>query len=147
MQRVILEKTKEITALNAKVEKLTQKVDEYKQILAIEKTRGGRTMTLQSTFAVGVRMALASCSAGDFPKITMNDISRQTVVRCQIKTGACLIARMRWFAMVFAEFRKPQSYFGDFVFRQSAGYLQANGFRASPSFIGALMLKLLAGRL
>ena len=71
------------------------------QIAIVRKTgqeagRGSR-LTLASTFAVGIRRAMLSASSADFGLAVLDDMSRQTVCRCAIKSAGALVASSRMY--------------------------------------------------
>ena len=68
------------------------------------RTKDANHISLVSVFAIGVRMALVSCSAADFPICAMADVSRQTVTRCEIAAAAALRARYLVHNCVFVIF-------------------------------------------
>ena len=52
--------------------------------------RGARFST-SSWFSIGLRKCLSQVAATDFGLTTMTDVSGQTVMRCEQKTGAALV--------------------------------------------------------
>ena len=77
--------------------------------------RGGR-LTDQGAFAVGIRRCLTNIAACDFGLCVQVDISGQTVMRCEEKTGAATIYLMKLFmeeALDFARGQHHQSLLDD----------------------------------
>ena len=58
--------------------------------------RAGR-WSLQSRFSVGIRTCLCTIAAADFSVVSMQDISKQTVLRAQCLTGAAVVSLFRSF--------------------------------------------------
>ena len=57
--------------------------------------KSGCRISNQSVFAVGVRRNLSNIAAADFGATVLQAISHQRVCRCEVRTGAAILARMR----------------------------------------------------
>ena len=57
--------------------------------------KSGCRITKQSMFAVGIRRNLSNIAAADFGATVLQAISHQRVCRCEVRTGAAILARMR----------------------------------------------------
>lgn len=64
-----------------------------KSSMDVEKTSKDRNLTISGCLAVGMRMALSSCSALTFPRAAWVDISRYTVARCEVKLAGTVFIR------------------------------------------------------
>ncbi|CAE7562245.1 unnamed protein product [Symbiodinium sp. CCMP2592] len=86
-------KTKAITKMKA------QKKPELFAIQKLGKQRAGRAgrFSLSSKFSIGLRRCLTNVAASDFGIINMVDISRQTVLRSELLTGAGIVRLMQLF--------------------------------------------------
>lgn len=97
--------TRSINKGSAKLVIAIKQLDTAEKQLAISRKgrgdagRGGR-LTSQSIFAVGIRRGMVNTSALDFGISTLDDVSHQTVCRCEVKTGAALASSSR---LYFAE--------------------------------------------
>ena len=58
--------------------------------------RGGR-LSLKSMFSIGLRRSCTSIAAADFAIVSMVEVSAQTVLRCELRTAACICQSMRLF--------------------------------------------------
>ena len=59
----------------------------------VTKTAKNRNLTVSGSLAIGLRMALTSCSALTFPRAAWVDISRITVSRCEVKLAGTIFVR------------------------------------------------------
>ena len=78
-------------------------------------TRSGKMnsrLSRKGVFACGIRRNFGWVSQKDFGKVVLDDISQWTVSRCEVKTGASLMASAWFFyATVRERFHDPE---GDF---------------------------------
>ena len=58
--------------------------------------RGGR-LSMNSIFSIGLRRSCTSIAAADFAIVSMVEVSAQTVLRCELRTAACICQSMRLF--------------------------------------------------
>lgn len=106
LQQRLTRANTEIHKLQRKMLKFTDRAQRYRdrtsaQIVELKKgitdplaisKIGSQNLNWTSTIAVGVRRNLATISAADFGAVTLLDVSRQTVCRCERLVGQCLIA-------------------------------------------------------
>ena len=71
--------------------------DDVEAHLNVTKKNSKTRLTKRGLVALGVRKALATTSALSFPRASLLDTSRQTIVRSEVIVWACLVARMRAF--------------------------------------------------
>ena len=75
-----------------------------KSLLDIKRTKAGKQLTLEGSFAVGIRRNFSNIATADLGAVLLEDISRFTVVRSECRTGSALIASARmWFAAIYSE--------------------------------------------
>ena len=70
---------------------LVQRNKEPEEALAITKLKSGRNLSQSSVFAVAIRRNFSNIAAADLGAVLLMDVSRQTVVRCEVAAGAALL--------------------------------------------------------
>ena len=81
----------------ASMKKQAQDLDEAKHALQIDRTKGGKHLSLQGTFALAIRRNFSNCATADIGAVLLEDISRFTVSRAEGRAGAALAASARLF--------------------------------------------------
>ena len=67
------------------------------KLLQIERTRGGKRLTLEGTVSLAIRRNFGNCATADVGAMLLEDISRFTVARAVVKAGTALLASSRFF--------------------------------------------------
>lgn len=67
------------------------------KLLQIERTRGGKRLTLEGTVSLAIRRNFGNCATADVGAMLLEDISRFTVARAEVKAGTALLASSRIF--------------------------------------------------
>lgn len=70
---------------------------DIKDQLSIERTKGGKQLTLRGTIALAIRRNFGNAATADVGAMLLEDISRYTVSRAETKAGSCLVASSRLF--------------------------------------------------
>ena len=86
-----------VRSQQASMNKQAQDLDEAKQALQIDRTKGGKQLSLQGTLALAIRRNFSNCATADIGAVLLEDISRFTVSRAEGRAGAALAASARLF--------------------------------------------------
>lgn len=73
-------------------------------ILQLQRTKGGKQLTVQGGIALAIRRNYGHCAAADVGAMLLESISRWTVTRQEVRAGAALIASSRiYFHWLYTE--------------------------------------------
>ena len=96
-------KSQQILRLQGQIAKRTEELNiaVHGQSSSLEVVRTGRRLTWKTSMTLGLRKLMCIVSASAFPLTTLIDISRWTIIRCEINTWATLLGRTRaWYKIV-----------------------------------------------
>ena len=80
--------------------------------LQLKRRRGGKSaqLTLEGSFALGIRRNFSNIATSDLGAVRLEDISRFTVARSECRTGSALLASSRmWFSALYADICDPHN--------------------------------------
>jgi hypothetical protein len=64
---------------------------------ALERLSGGHRLSIDGTVALAIRRNLSNISCGDFGKVLLDNVSKWTVARAEVRTGNALMASHKLF--------------------------------------------------
>ena len=79
----------------AKKQRLLDEALSSSNLQIVTAGKSGKRVTLQSTYAIGVRRNLSNISASDFGATVLHDMSRMRVTRAEVRTAAAILCRMK----------------------------------------------------
>ena len=102
-RKALRTKSQQIRRLQGQIAKRTEELNiaVHGQSSSLEVVRTGRRLTWKTSMTLGLRKLMCIVSASAFPLTTLIDISRWTIIRCEINTWATLLGRTRaWYKIV-----------------------------------------------
>ncbi len=102
-RKALKTKSQQIRRLQGQIAKRTDELNMvvHGQSSSLEVVRTGRRLTWKTSMTLGLRKLMSIVSASAFPLTTLIDISRWTIIRCEINTWATLVGRTRaWYKIV-----------------------------------------------
>ena len=103
--------------------------DAAKQALQLQKTKGGKQLSLQGAFALAIRRNFSNCATADIGAVLLEDISRYTVTRAEGRAGAALVASSRLFHNMLYE---------DLVYNDGSFHIAVHSYRQDATNSGIL---------
>ncbi|CAE7765228.1 unnamed protein product [Symbiodinium sp. CCMP2592] len=103
---------KRLREANTRLQKSVSEISTDKELsLDIERTKGGRQLTLRGSMALAIRRNFGNVACADVGSMLLEDITRWTVSRAETRAGSSLVASARlFFHGLYDEIVKPKRF-------------------------------------